>query len=136
METATDDAAGSGMGMDLAVIAQLWGDKQAGLDIQRDTLKLQQLFRPGRALDPARLRVLAIACASDIGANTPIEFLLEAADIDLAMYYHAVAGAPRPDPDAGSRYRDPDCSDDRRRGDHAACRPPRKKWPVRGHVRS
>lgn len=87
MEAATDDAAGSGMGMDLSVIAQLWGEKQQGLAIQADTLKLNALYRSARARDDGNLRVLAIACASDIGANTPIEFLVGDSDIDLAIWY-------------------------------------------------
>src|SRR5947209_10453446 len=71
MEKVTDDAPGAGVGMDLSVIAQLRGDKATGLAIQHDSLKLHQTFR--RADDPKcpGLRVLALAAASDIGANTP-----------------------------------------------------------------
>ncbi len=87
MENATDDAAGSGVGMDLSVIAQLWGQKQQGLAIQDDTLKLNVLFRTEGACDEGNLRVLAIAAASDIGANTPIEFLVHKSDVDLAIWY-------------------------------------------------
>ena len=97
MKIATDDRAGSGMAMDLSVIAQLGGDKQTGLAIQRDTLLLQQLFCSSRRPDVARLRVLAFAAASDIGANMPIEFLLEHGDIDLAILY-VLPGVPLPTP--------------------------------------
>ena len=86
MEAATDDAAGSGLGMDLSVIAQLWGKKQQGLAIQDDTLKFNALYRGDGARDDLHLRVLAIAAASDIGANTPIEFLIDESDIDLAVW--------------------------------------------------
>jgi glutathione synthase/RimK-type ligase-like ATP-grasp enzyme len=95
MDSATDDTAGSGLGMDLSVIAQLWGQKEPGLAMQDDTLKLNALYRQDRLRDPSRLRVLAIAAASDIGANTPIEFLVEGADIDLAVW-HIRSGAPMP----------------------------------------
>ena len=85
MEKVTDDRAGSGMGMDLSVIAQLRGDKETGLAIQRDSLKLHQTFRAG----PGKpgLRLLALAAASDIGANTPLEFLVQGSDISLATLY-------------------------------------------------
>jgi hypothetical protein len=97
METVTDDVSGSGTGMDLSVIAQLLGDKETGLAIQRDTLKLQRLYRLNREQGASRLRLLAIAAASDIGANTPIEFLVEGAGINLATYY-VVPGATLPNP--------------------------------------
>lgn len=97
MDAATDDVAGSGMGMDLSVIAQLWGEKEKGLAIQRDTLQLNRLYRGKRENDTSRLRVLAIAAASDIGANTPIEFLVEGSDIDLAIWY-VLPDAPLPTP--------------------------------------
>jgi len=45
MDKATDDLAGSGMGMDLSVISQLLGDKPTGLAIQKDTLAYQRLYR-------------------------------------------------------------------------------------------
>jgi hypothetical protein len=109
MEQVTDDRAGAGIGMDLSVIAQLRGDKQTGLAIQRDTLKLHQTFRceeePGRGEEePGRcddrpgtpgLRLLALAAASDIGANTPLEFLVQGSGISLATLYLG-PGMPAP----------------------------------------
>ncbi len=97
MARATNDAAGAGLGMDLAVIAQLRGDKQTGLAIQQDMLALRQLFRLEQEPRAPRLRVLAIAAASDLGANTPVEFLIEGAEVDLATWY-VVPGAPLPQP--------------------------------------
>jgi glutathione synthase/RimK-type ligase-like ATP-grasp enzyme len=87
MDRVTDDTAGSGMGMDLSVIAQLRGDKPTGLAIQNEALQLHQIFCPDRNPTAPSLRVLAFAAASDIGANTPIEFLLEGSDISLAVLY-------------------------------------------------
>jgi glutathione synthase/RimK-type ligase-like ATP-grasp enzyme len=84
---ATGDAKGAGVGMDLAVIAQILGDKAGGLAIQRDFLKLHQLFSSGRHPGSSSLRVLALAAASDIGANTPIEFLIQGQDISVATLY-------------------------------------------------
>ena len=77
MDKATDDAAGSGMGMDLSVIAQLLGDKPTGLAIQNEMLALQRLYRSPSAAGRPGLRLLALAAVMDIGGNTPLEFLLQ-----------------------------------------------------------
>jgi glutathione synthase/RimK-type ligase-like ATP-grasp enzyme len=97
MNRATDDAAGSGMGMDLSIIAQLLGDQATGLAIQRETLALNRLYRSPCAHPRPRLRVLALAAVMDIGGNTPLEFLLQGSDIELATFY-VVPGMPLPSP--------------------------------------
>ena len=38
-------------------------------------------------MDKPRLRVLALAAATDMGSNTPIEFLLEESGIELMTLY-------------------------------------------------
>ena len=95
MDRVTDDAVGAGLGMDLSVIAQLRGDKTTGLAIQRDSLNLHQVFSVTAQASASSLRVLALATASDLGANTPLEFLVAGQDISLATLYlgHDV---PRP----------------------------------------
>jgi hypothetical protein len=102
MDRASDDVAGSGMGMDLSVISQLLGDQPTGLAIQKEMLALQRLYRSPCMASPPRLRVLALAAVMDIGGNTPLEFLLQGSDIELATFY-AVPGmslpAPMPDHD-------------------------------------
>jgi glutathione synthase/RimK-type ligase-like ATP-grasp enzyme len=95
MEKVTDDVPGSGMGMDLSIIAQLRGDKATGLAIQNEALQLHQVFCPERIPECPTIRVLAFAAASDIGANTPVEFLLEASNISLAILYLG-EGVPLP----------------------------------------
>ena len=94
MDRVTDDAPGAGLGMDLSVIAQLRGDKETGLAIQRDSLLLHQTFQVKEDRQKERnvpqkpaLRVLALATASDLGANTPVDFLLAGSDISLATLY-------------------------------------------------
>ncbi len=92
-----DGTAQPGEGLDLALIAQLLGDKSSGLAIQQDVLQSQQLYRVtcnGRA---PRLRVLALAAATDMGSNTPVEFLLEDTDIELMVLY-VIPGADLPAP--------------------------------------
>ena len=71
-------------GLDLSLIAQLMGEKEAGLVIQSEVLSFHQLFRTPAAVPKPGLRVLALAADIDMGGNTPIEFLLEGSDIDGA----------------------------------------------------
>jgi len=89
-----------GEGIDLSLIAQLLGDKQAGLAIQNDVLRSHRLFRSPCATGQPRLRVLALAAATDMGSNTPIEFLLEESGIELmVLYVIGEAELPMPLPD-------------------------------------
>ena len=89
-----------GEGLDLSLIAQLLGDKTAGLAIQQQILALHQLFRLKDSPAQPRLRVLALAAATDIGGNTPIEFLLTGSAIELmTLYVIPEAELPVPLPD-------------------------------------
>ena len=82
-----DGTAEAGEGLDLSLIVQLLGDKQTGLAIQSEVLKSHQLFRLPCATPVPRLRVLALAAATDMGSNTPIEFLLEQSAVELMVLY-------------------------------------------------
>lgn len=118
-----------GEGLDLSLIAQLLGDKQAGLAIQDHILASHRLFRSPCAAAKPRLRVLALAAATDIGSNTPIEFLLEQSAIELMMLYViADAELPMPLPDHDIAIviasDSPDCRDALRKIAAAASR-----WP-------
>lgn len=93
----TDNPLNTATLMDMAIIAQIGGQQEAGLAIQMDALKMGRVYRIPCATPKPRLRVLAIAAAVDIGANTPIEFLLEDTDIDICTLY-VVPGLPLPDP--------------------------------------
>jgi hypothetical protein len=79
--------AGAGEGLDLSLIAQLLGDKPTGMAIQAEVLAFHQLFRSPCPVEKPKLRVLALAAAMDMGGNTPIEFLLENAPIELLTLY-------------------------------------------------
>ena len=97
-----DGKAEPGEGLDLSLIAQLLGDKQSGLSIQQEVLKSHQLYRSPCASNNPRLRVLALAAATDMGSNTPIEFLLEESGVELMMLYvipEADLPVPLPDHD-------------------------------------
>jgi hypothetical protein len=77
----------AGEAIDLSLIAQLLGHKDAGLALQHDVLLSHRLFRlPCRTATPA-MRVLALAASTDMGSNTPVEFLLEESNIELTVLY-------------------------------------------------
>ena len=80
-----EGTAQAGEGLDLSLIAQLMGEKEAGLVIQSEVLSFHQLFRTPTAAPKPGLRVLALAADIDMGGNTPIEFLLEGSDIELLL---------------------------------------------------
>ncbi|OPY93789.1 hypothetical protein A5906_17005 [Bradyrhizobium sacchari] len=82
-----EGTAEAGEGLDLSLIAQLLGEKEAGLVIQTEVLAFHQLFRTPCAVAKPRMRVLALAADIDMGGNTPIEFLLEGSDIELLTLY-------------------------------------------------
>ncbi len=73
--------------MDLSVIAQLAGQQDLGFQIQTEALAARPLYRSPCASPQPRLRLLAFAAATDIGGNTPLEFLLEGSDIELTTLY-------------------------------------------------
>jgi hypothetical protein len=125
-----DGTAEAGEGLDLSLIAQLLGDKQAGLAIQHEILNSHQLFRSPCQTRQPRLRVLALAAATDMGSNTPIEFLLEESGIELMILY-VIPGVelpvPLPDHDVAIVIASDseDCRDALRKIDQAASRWPR-----------
>src|ERR1700753_1801959 len=87
----------AGEGLDLSLITQLLGEKQAGLAIQAEVLAFHQLFRSPCSVAKPKLRVLALAGAMDMGGNTPIEFLLEHSGLELLTLY-VVDGVELPTP--------------------------------------
>ncbi|MGA2056130.1 MAG: hypothetical protein ABSG88_12535 [Bradyrhizobium sp.] len=89
--------ASAGEGLDLSLVAQLLGDKQAGMAIQAEVLAFHQLYRSPCSSEKPKLRVLALAAAIDMGGNTPIEFLLENSGIELQTLY-VVSGVDLPMP--------------------------------------
>jgi glutathione synthase/RimK-type ligase-like ATP-grasp enzyme len=125
-----DGTADAGEGLDLSLITQLLGDKQMGLAIQAEVLAFHQLFRSPCVSERPTLRVLALAAATDMGSNTPIDFLLEESGIELLMLY-VIPGVelpvPLPDHDIAIVIASDseDCRDALRKIDEAAVRWPR-----------
>ena len=93
----TQDPRNAAAAMDLSVVVQLLGDQESGLALQSVALKTERLYRLPCPTPTPRLRVLTLAAEVDMGANTPIEFLLEGSDIELYTLY-IVPGMPLPDP--------------------------------------
>jgi hypothetical protein len=125
-----DGTADAGEGLDLSLIAQLLGDKQAGLAIQHEVLASHQLFRSPCPARRPRLRVLALAAATDMGSNTPIEFLLEDSGIELMTLYvipEVELPVPLPEHDIAIVIASDseDCRDALRKIDRAVSRWPR-----------
>jgi hypothetical protein len=74
--------------MDLSLIELFQGREHRRAELQTQALKLQRLYRHGRAAGGAApLRILAFAAPGDLMANTPIEFLLENEDVVLDVLY-------------------------------------------------
>ena len=121
--------AGAGEGLDLSLITQLLGDKQAGIAIQAEVLAFHQLYRTPCSVEQPKLRLLALAAAIDMGGNTPIEFLIEGSGIELETLY-VVAGVelpvPLPDHDVAIVIASDseECRDALRKIDQA-----RSRWP-------
>lgn len=87
MDQVADGSADAGCALDLSLIAQLLGERETGLLIQRQAIVFHQLYRSPCSVRPPRLRVLALAADIDMGGNTPIEFLLEDSGIELQTLY-------------------------------------------------
>jgi hypothetical protein len=77
--------------MDLATLLLLSGQQEAGLDLQAQALAMQRAY-VRRARTPADLTLLAIVAPGDLMANTPLDFLMEEAAIDLVSVYAEPGG--------------------------------------------
>jgi len=72
--------------MDLSIVEQIFGDREIGIAHQVRALKIQRVY-PSRCSVAPSLRLLAFAAPGDVGANAPLEFLLEGSDIELVTLY-------------------------------------------------
>ena len=74
--------------MDLSTILQLRGDRELGLNIQRQALALRQIYAvAGASPGKAAIRLLMIMSDGDLMANSPIETLIEEKDVALNIVY-------------------------------------------------
>ncbi|WP_051971674.1 RimK family alpha-L-glutamate ligase [Massilia sp. 9096] len=77
--------------LDASFVLQLIGQREAGLEVQHQALALKSLYElpaPGRSQgSEPTLRLLVLMGPGDFMANTPIQFLLETANIDASVQY-------------------------------------------------
>ncbi len=71
---------------DFSTVLQLTGEREAALAVQMEAIRIDPLYAIPSKL-PTRLRLLAIMGPGDLMSNTPIEFLLEDADVALDMLF-------------------------------------------------
>ena len=71
---------------DFSTVLQLTGEREAALAVQMEAIRIDPLYTIPSKL-PTRLRLLAIMGPGDLMSNTPIEFLLEDADVALDMLF-------------------------------------------------
>ncbi|MBL8791070.1 MAG: tetratricopeptide repeat-containing protein [Rhizobiales bacterium] len=72
--------------LDLSVMLQAMGKPEEALQCQRAAIDICRSFRVRTARD-GRLTVLAFVAPGNFMANTPIEFLLERANVTLLLHY-------------------------------------------------
>jgi glutathione synthase/RimK-type ligase-like ATP-grasp enzyme len=73
--------------LDASFVLQLLGQRETGLEMQRQAIAIRTLYAlPAPALPP-RLNVLVMMGPGDFMANTPIEFLLETTDVAAQVQY-------------------------------------------------
>ena len=73
--------------LDASFVVQLLGQREAGLDVQRQALATRMVYGlPAPAQEPT-LKLLVLMGPGDFMANTPIEFLLETSDIAATVQY-------------------------------------------------
>lgn len=116
--------------MDLSVIDQLHCKPESGMKLQSIALQLCQVYRTA-SKTPKTIRLLALAAPIQMGANTPIEFLIEQSQISLQTLYispNLPLPSPLPEHDLAFVIAPPDSSDSRRFLDEIERHLP--SWPV------
>lgn len=93
LEQAGQNPADATLWMNLSVVVQCFGQRDAGLSIQSLALEQQRIYHLAAAMPPARVRLLLLSVPGDISANTPLDCLLENSDVEL-IYYYVTPGNP------------------------------------------
>jgi hypothetical protein len=73
--------------LNLSLATLCLGQREHGLAIQAEALALRRVYDLRAAIQPAGLRLLMLLVPGDLGANTPLECLLDGLDVDLIFYY-------------------------------------------------
>ncbi|NRA19291.1 MAG: RimK family alpha-L-glutamate ligase [Oceanospirillaceae bacterium] len=75
--------------LDLSVLLQLQHQKEAGLALQHEALKQQQVYNLTPTNITTSIKLLAIYTSGDLMTNTPLEFIAEGAGFELQILYIA-----------------------------------------------
>jgi hypothetical protein len=75
--------------LDVSTILQLRGNQDVALSIQREALRLKQLYHLSAPSGTTGIRLLALMTPGNLMANMPLDFLLEDSDIALDILYVA-----------------------------------------------
>lgn len=73
--------------MNLAIAMHCIGNRDFGLAIQGQALLEKRTYLLPAQQQPARCRLLMLMAPGDLAANTPLECLLEQADVDIIQYF-------------------------------------------------
>jgi hypothetical protein len=73
--------------MNLSIAVQCLQQKELGLALQQEALKLEHTYRLPARIQPTRLRLLVLVTEGSIQSYTPLECLLEVSDIELVFHY-------------------------------------------------
>ena len=85
--------------MDLSTIAQLTGRRDDRLMLQMAALSRRRVYRQP-AMAEGALRLLALMAPGDFLANTPLEFMLQDANVTLDMLYLVPVSSCRAEPNS------------------------------------
>ncbi|CAK0767616.1 RimK family alpha-L-glutamate ligase [Gammaproteobacteria bacterium] len=73
--------------LDFSTVLQLIGNRENGLAIQMEAIKLQALYSLSAQGATPGLRLLVVMGPGDFMANTPVELLVEDSDVSLQLLY-------------------------------------------------
>lgn len=79
--------------LDCSTVLQLIGHRDIALSMQHQAIEMQALYSLPCHHAAPRLRLLVIMGPGDLMANTPIEFLLEEADVSVDLLYLTLESA-------------------------------------------
>jgi hypothetical protein len=82
--------------LDLSIVLELLRNREMGLAIRGDALKITQNFRISSPTSETALKLLVLKVPGDLSANTPIECLLEGTNIAIELLYVG-PGLPLPE---------------------------------------
>jgi hypothetical protein len=82
--------------LDLSIVLELLRNREMGLAIRGDALKIAQHFRISSTTSEAALKLLVLKVPGDLSTNTPVECLLEDTNIAIELLFVG-PGLPLPD---------------------------------------